>query len=149
MNKTVKNYDPLKDKIGHKFVVDLEFVNFSDPGKQMYNEVYPCIFEPKTKIPADFRSVYQLLANMRMGKKENILKSLVTEKTHVTLRLEKRFPMLVDHIQFLTSKAGCEVTKVYSHYTFEQECFKKEFVLGSRRARQEAVAMGDDVQCNF
>ena len=79
----------------------------------MYNEVCPCIFEPKTKIPADFRSAYQLLANMRIGKKENILKLLVAEKTHVTLRPKKRFPIYVDHIQFLTSRAGWEVTKVY------------------------------------
>ena len=57
MNKTVKNCDLLKDKIGHIFVVDIEFVDFNDPVKKMYNEVYPCIFEPKTKIPAGFRSV--------------------------------------------------------------------------------------------
>ena len=57
--------------------------------------------------------------------------------------------MYVDHIQFLTSRAGWEVTRVYSHYNFEQECFKKEFVLGNQRARQEVVARGDDVQGNF
>ena len=77
---------------------------------------------------------------MRMGKKENILKFLVTEKTHATLRPKKRFFTYVDHMQFLTSRTEWEVTKVYSHYTSEQECFKKEFVLGNQRARQEAVA---------
>ena len=50
--------------------------------KKMYNEIYLCIFQPKTKVPADERSVYQLLSNMRVGKKDNILKFLVTEKTH-------------------------------------------------------------------
>ena len=34
----------------------------------MYKEIYSCIFEPKTKVPADERSVYQLLSNMRAGK---------------------------------------------------------------------------------
>ena len=58
----------------------------------MYNKVSPCIFEPKTKIPADYRSVYQLLANVRVGKKENILKFLVTGKMHDTLKPKKRFP---------------------------------------------------------
>ena len=50
--------------------------------KKMYNEIYLCIFQPKTKVPAYERSVYQLLSNMRVGKKDNILKFLVTEKTH-------------------------------------------------------------------
>lgn len=39
-------------------MVNIEFVDFNDPVKKMYDEVYPCIFEPKTKIPADFRSVH-------------------------------------------------------------------------------------------
>lgn len=54
---------------------------------------------------------------MRMGKKENILKFLVTEKTHATLRPKKRFFIYVDHIQFLTSRTECEATNVYSRYT--------------------------------
>ena len=54
---------------------------------------------------------------MRMGKKENILKFLVTEKTHATLRPKKRFFIYVDQIQFLTSRTECEVTNVYSRYT--------------------------------
>lgn len=128
-------------------MVDIEFVAFNNPVKKMYNEVHPCIFETKTDIPTNFRSVYDLSANMRMRKKENILKFLVTEKTHATLRLMKRFLMYVYHIQFLTHRAGWEVTK--SHYTFEQECFKKDFVLGNQRARQEAVVRGDNVQGNF
>ena len=67
-----------------------------------------------TKVPKDERSVYQLLSNMRAGKKDNILK-FVTEKTHATLKAKKRFPMFLDHINFFT--------KVYSHFTFKQEPF--------------------------
>ena len=55
----------------------------------------------------------------------------------------------VDHILFLTTRAGWKVTKVYSHYTFEQDSFKKDFVLGNQSARQEAVTKRDDVQGNF
>ena len=65
------------------------------------------------------------------SKKENILKFLVTAKTEVTRRPKKSFPIYVDHLQFLTSRAGRVVTKVYCHYTFEQECLKKDFVLGN------------------
>ena len=41
------------------------------------------------------------------------------------------------------------MTKVYSHFAFQQEAFKKEYILGNQRARHEAVACGDDVQGNF
>ena len=51
----------------------------------MYNEVDHCIFQPKSKVSVDRRSVYQLLSLMKMGKKDNILKYAATEKTHATL----------------------------------------------------------------
>ena len=47
----------------------------------MYNEVYPCIFQPKSKVSVDRRSVYQLLSTMRMGKMDNILKYAATENS--------------------------------------------------------------------
>ena len=115
----------------------------------MYNEIYPCISEPKTKVHVDERSVYQLLSNMRVGKKDNILKLLVTEKTHATLKRKKYFPMFLNHIDFLTKRAGWRVTKVYSNCTFELEPFKKDYILSNQIARQEAVARADDVQANF
>ena len=62
----------------------------------MCNEVFPCIFEPKSKVPVDSR-IYQLLLTMRTGKMENILKNKASEKTHPTLRPKKRFPMYIDH----------------------------------------------------
>ena len=46
----------------------------------MYNKVSPCIFEPKTKIPADYRSVYQLLANVRVGKKRKYIEVFSNRK---------------------------------------------------------------------
>ena len=33
-------------------------------------------------------------------------------------------------------RAGWSVTKIYSHYKFEQECFKKEFILMNQRSGQ-------------
>ena len=56
----------------------------------MYNEIYPCISEPKTKVHVDERSVYQLLSNMRVGKKDNILKLLVTDTRYAETK--KIFP---------------------------------------------------------
>ena len=147
LNKSVENFDP-NAKIGEIFVVDIEFDPYNDPRKKMYNEVFPCIFEPKSKDPVD-RRVYQLPSTMSTGKRENILKYKATEKTHVILRPKKRFPMYIDHIHFLTKRAGWKVTKVHLYYSFEQEPFKKEYILGNQRTRQEASVRGDDVQANF
>ena len=61
-----------------------------------------------------------------MFKKEN-RKKKATEKIHATLSRKKRFSMCIDHINFLTKRAGWAVTNVYSYYTFEQEPFIKEY----------------------
>ena len=114
----------------------------------MYNEVFPCIFEPKSKVPVESRSVYQF-STMRIRKKGDILKFKATEKTHATLRSKKRFPMFIDHIYFLTRRAGWKVNNVHHYYTFEKEHFKKDYILGNQKAIQAAVARGDDVQADF
>ena len=57
--------------------------------------------------------------------------------------------MYVDHNHFLVKRAGWKVTNVHRYYTFEQDPFKKEYILGNQKARQAAVARGDDVQANF
>ena len=93
--------------------------------------------------------MYKLLSTVRTGKRSDILKFKASEKTHATLLPKKRFPMFIDHILFLIKRAGWNVTKVHKYYTFKQEPFKKEYILGNQKARQEAVARGDDVQENF
>ena len=60
---------------------------------------------------------------MRSGKRGNISSFKATEKTHATLDPKERFPMLLDHIHFLTNRAGWKITRVHAHYTFEQEPF--------------------------
>ena len=80
--------------------------------------MYPCISEPKTKVPADERSVYQLLSNMGVGREDNIFEFLVTEKTHATLKPKKLFLIFLDHMDFLTKRADWKVTKVYFHFAF-------------------------------
>ena len=135
---SIENFDS-SAKVGEIFVVDIKVSAYDDPRKKIYNEVFPCIFEPKSKVLVDRRSVYQLLSTMKTGKKYNVLKYKAIEKTNATLLPKKRFPMYIDHIHFLTKRAGWKVTKVHSCYTFEQEPFKKEHILGNQRARQEAV----------
>ena len=142
LNKAIKNIDP-NGNIGEIFVVDIEFSAYDDPCKKMYNEVFPCMCQPKSKMSVDRRSAYQLISTMRTSIKNNVLKYKATEKTHTTLYSKKRFPMYIDCIHLLTKRAGWKVTKVHNYYTFEQETFKEEYILGNQKARQ------DDVQANF
>ena len=39
---------------------------------------------------------------------------------------------------FVIKRAGWHITKVYLYFTFEQECFKKNFILMNQKSRQEA-----------
>ena len=67
-----ENFDP-NAKVGEIFVVDVEFNAYNDTRKKIYNEVLPCIFEPRSNVPVDTRSVYLLLSTMRTAKKNNVL----------------------------------------------------------------------------
>ena len=82
---------------------------------------------------------------MPMGEKK-IFKSLRQQKKNSLNFISKK---KISHVHFLTKRAEWVVTNGYSFYTFEQEHFKKGYILGNKRARQEAVARGDDVQGNF
>ena len=148
LNNSLANFDS-NSKIGEVFVVNIQFDAYDDPRKKMYNEVFPCVFEPKTKVSVSSRSVDQLLSTMRTGKRGDVLKFKSTEKTHPTLLPKRRFPMFINHLYFLINWAGWKVTNVHQYYTFEQEPFKKEYILGNQKSRQAVVAKGDDVQANF
>ena len=52
---------------------------------------------------------------------------------------KKRFqPLYLEHLSLLIKRAGWKVTKIYSHFTFEQEHFKRDFIVKNQRARQNA-----------
>ena len=46
--------------------------------------------------------------------------------------------MYLEQLCFAIKRAGWSVITIYSHYAFEQECFKKEFILMNHRAKQNA-----------
>ena len=46
--------------------------------------------------------------------------------------------MYLEHHSFVIKWSGWYITKIYSHFTFEQECFKNNFVLMNQKSRQEA-----------
>ena len=59
---------------------------------------------------------------------------------------KKCIPLYLEDLRFLIKRAGWIVTKLYSHFTFEQDTFKKEFVLMNQRFRQNAK---NDIEKNF
>ena len=48
-------------------------------------------------------------------------------------------PLHLEHLKILIGRAGWKVTKLYVHYTFEQEKFKKDFILMNQRSRLTAI----------
>ena len=46
--------------------------------------------------------------------------------------------MDLEQLSFSVNRAGWHVTKIYSHHTFEQKYFKKNFILINQRSRQNA-----------
>ena len=54
--------------------------------------------------------------------------------------------MYLEQLCFGIKRASWSVTKVYLHYTFEQECFKKNFILMNQRSKQNVKnSIGKDI----
>ena len=47
-------------------------------------------------------------------------------------------PLYAEHLHFLLMRCGWKVTKIRSHYTFEQKKLKKDFVIMNQASRQNA-----------
>lgn len=46
--------------------------------------------------------------------------------------------LYAEDLYFLTFRAGWKVTKIYDHYTFRQDTFKKYFAVMNQNARKTA-----------
>ena len=79
-------------------------------------------------------------AEIKNNKKgEDTLYSIpFNSKTHSTLKEKIYVPLYAEDLYFLTARAGWKVTKVYEHYTFKQDTFKKDFVIMNQNARKTA-----------
>ena len=128
----------LEDKIGHIFTVDIEFSDIN-PKTLFFNEVYPPIFEKNEKIPPHLRSCSQIMsrAQKKKGKKE-IASLPFNSKTHAILNKKIFVNLYAGDLYFLTTRAGWKVTKIYDHYTFKQDTFKRDFVVMNQNARKIA-----------
>ena len=137
----------LDDPIGHLFAVDIEFDDQNATEKQLlYNEIFPPIIEKQKILDANERSVYQLLELFDETSNNKPKSYRCTAKSHATMFPKKFIPLYFEDLRFLVKRAGWIVTKLYSHFTFEQDCFKKEFVLKNKKSRQNAK---NDIEKNF
>ena len=59
-------------------------------------------------------------------------------KTHATSKEKIFIPLYAEDLYFLTTRAGWKVTRIYEHYTFKQDTFKKDFVVMNQNARKTA-----------
>ena len=107
----------------------------------LFNEIYPPIFEKNKKD----RSIQEILQSNnedstnqeRKKNKEDQLFSLpFNSKTHSTLKNKIFIPLYAEDLYFLTTRAGWKVTKVYNHYTYKQDTFKKDFVVMNQNNRK-------------
>ena len=72
--------------------------------------------------------------------KDEIASLPFNSKTHATLDKNFFVNLSTEDLCFLTTCAGWKVRKIYEHYTFKQDTFKKDFVMMNQNARKTAKA---------
>ena len=113
-------------------------INNASSKQRVYNETYPSRKEKQTVIDPCERSFYQLLEQYSVTEQGNSSAYRMIKKAHATL-FKKRFsPMYLEHLVFVINRGGWCVTKMYSHFTFELEAVKKNFILMNQKSRQNA-----------
>ena len=85
------------------------------------------------------RSVLQIQSILAKNDKCALKTFKFNEKAHSTMT-KNILTALCRTFKFLITRAGWLVTKIYSHYTFEQPPFKKGFVVMNQISREEAKA---------
>ena len=122
-------------------MVDIYFADINEK-TLLFNEIYPPIFEKHKKIDPHERSCTQIMSRATVkhnNKKEDTLYSFSFDsKTDATLKEKIFVTLYAGDLYFLTTRAGWKVTKVYEHYTFKQDTFKKDFVVMNQNARKTA-----------
>ena len=76
------------------------------------------------------RSCSQIMSRAHKKKdKVEIVSFPFNSKTHTTLNKKLFVNLCAEDLYFLTTRAGWKVTKIYEHYTFKQDTFKKDFIV--------------------
>ena len=75
---------------------------------------------------------------MRLNDKGAINSYKTTAKAHATMDKKITIPLYAEHLHLLTTRCGWRVWNVQAHYTFEQNKFKKDFIIMNQVSRQQA-----------
>ena len=102
----------------------------------MYNEILPPIIEKEKILEVNERLVYQLLKLFSKTSQNKPKSYPCTAKSHATLFPEKFIPLYLEYLRFLIKRCCWKGAKIYSHYTFEQLCFKRKLMLMNPRSRR-------------
>ena len=79
-----------------------------------------------------------------MKKDQKVIKK--TAKSHANLFKKCFIALYLEDLNFCIKRAGWKVTKIHSHLTFDQEPFKRNFIIMNQTSRQKAK---DDVTKDF
>ena len=127
-------------------MIDIEFDHAKATEKQLvYNEIYPPIIEKKNSWSM-WKVGLSVAWTEFFNRKGNPQSYRATKKAHATLVKKKFQHMYLEQLPFSINRAGWCVTKIYLHHTFEQECFKKNFILMNQCSRQNAK---NSIEKNF
>ena len=138
LNDLIRTLD-IDSPIRHLYVADIEFDHENATENQItYNEIYPPHIEKQKIIDPCERSIYQLLEQYSTTDKGKPKSYKATKKARATMSKKNFQPMYLEQIFFSVVRAGWKITKIYLHYTFEQERFKKDFILMNQKPRQNA-----------
>ena len=110
----------IDDKIGYLFVVD------------KLNEIYTHIFEKNKTIKPYERSV------LMKNEKYYLNTFKFNEKTLSTIKKKDFLRLYAKHLHFFITRVRWLVTKIYTHYIFEQSDFKHNFVIMNQVSRRQA-----------
>ena len=129
----------LDDLIGHLFVVDIEFDHEKATECQiMYNQIFLPLTDKQTVVLPNESFVFQLM-ELYFEDHNGMPKSYkTTSKCHSNLLPKRCVPIYLEELKFAIARCGWKVTKLYKYYYFEQERYKREFILTNQKFRQEA-----------
>ena len=88
-------------------------------------------------LDANERSAYQLLE--LFDKNKDKPKSYrCTAKSHATLFPKNFIPLYLEDLRFWIKRCSWKITKIYTHFTFEQSRLRRDFALNNQHKRQKA-----------
>ena len=95
------------DKIGHLFIVDIEFDHKNATEKEIsFNKISTPICEKKKVLSGNGRSAFQLLNAVRLNDKSTINLYKTTAKTHITMDEKIAIPLYAGHLHLLITRCG-------------------------------------------